>query len=453
MTRRRAAITVVCAVCLALVLAPETSARNVDISTLPGRDWVQLTIYNSEDLTLVREMRSLTLKKGLNRIQYAWAGTLIDPTSLDLRATERQDEIEILDTTFLGDKPQHCIWNIDSAFEGQVQFVVTYFTSGVRWSADYVAISNPGETEMSFDGYVQVYNNSGEEYDNAEVRLVVGVVNLVEKIRELAQQGLPPRPGTPRYDHLRAQAMRKAITVAEEHDLPDQKRPPEIIKEGLSEYFLYTVEGRQTVANGWSKRMLSFRARQVPFDILYRMRAHQYGQRPIRFFMMLNDADHKMGTTPLPNGLVRVFRDNGRDGLSYLCEQSIPYVPIKEDIELKVGTDDEVVYERACLDVMRNNWTFNGNGAVVGYDEWRDMVERIRNYKSKPIRMEIRHVLDGDFELDLKGGRVHDYHTVEVTLDVKARATLDWQYKQLQHVGTNQRQQHWIQLKEKLEVR
>jgi len=452
MTRRRAAITAVCALCLALALAPEAGARNVDISTLPGRDWAQLTIYNGEDLTLVREMRSLTLKKGLNRIQYAWAGTLIDPTSLDLRATERQEEIEILDTTFLGDKPQHCIWNIDSAFEGQVQFVVTYFTSGIRWSADYVAISDPGETEMSFDGYVQVYNFSGEEYDNAEVRLVVGVVNLVEKIAELARQGLPPRPGTPKYDKLRAQAMHKAITTAERAEA-DQKRAPEIIKEGLSEYFLYTVKGRQTVPDGWSKRMLSFRARQVPFDILYRMRAHQYGPRPIRFFMMLNDAEHKMGTTPLPNGLVRVFRDNGRDGLSYLCEQSIPYVPIKEDIELRVGTDDEVVYERACMDVMRNNWAFGPHGAVVGYDEWRDMTERIRNYKGKPIRMEIRHILDGDFELDLKGARVHDYHTVEVTLDVKARATLDWQYKQLQHVGANQRQKHWIQLKEKLTVR
>jgi hypothetical protein len=32
-------------------------ARNVDVSTLPDRDTVQLTIYNAEDLTLVRETR------------------------------------------------------------------------------------------------------------------------------------------------------------------------------------------------------------------------------------------------------------------------------------------------------------------------------------------------------------------------------------------------------------
>ena len=39
-------------------------ARNVDLSTVPKRDSVQLTIYNSEDLTLVRETRTVTFKKG-----------------------------------------------------------------------------------------------------------------------------------------------------------------------------------------------------------------------------------------------------------------------------------------------------------------------------------------------------------------------------------------------------
>ena len=35
----------------------------VDLVTLPSRDTVQLTIYNSADLTLVRESRALTVRK------------------------------------------------------------------------------------------------------------------------------------------------------------------------------------------------------------------------------------------------------------------------------------------------------------------------------------------------------------------------------------------------------
>ena len=56
----------------------------IDLVTLPSRDTVQLTIYNSADMTLVRESRDLTLKTGNNKLQFSWANTLIDPTSLEM---------------------------------------------------------------------------------------------------------------------------------------------------------------------------------------------------------------------------------------------------------------------------------------------------------------------------------------------------------------------------------
>jgi hypothetical protein len=55
------------AVFLSVVLsAIGARAGNVDLSTVPKRDSIQLTIYNSEDLTLVRETRVVTFKKGAN---------------------------------------------------------------------------------------------------------------------------------------------------------------------------------------------------------------------------------------------------------------------------------------------------------------------------------------------------------------------------------------------------
>ncbi len=64
---------------LRLVAAPAALDR-INVVTLPGRDTVQLTIYNSADLTLVKETRVLTFRKGLNRLEFSWANTLIDPT-------------------------------------------------------------------------------------------------------------------------------------------------------------------------------------------------------------------------------------------------------------------------------------------------------------------------------------------------------------------------------------
>ena len=51
---------------LSLVPAACAVAKNVDLSTVPPRDTVQLTIYNSEDLTLVSETRTISFKRGVN---------------------------------------------------------------------------------------------------------------------------------------------------------------------------------------------------------------------------------------------------------------------------------------------------------------------------------------------------------------------------------------------------
>ena len=65
---------------LGLFLAFSASAQAaVDLVTLPTREGTHLTIYNSEDITMVREHRLLTVKEGVNRIQFSWANTLIDP--------------------------------------------------------------------------------------------------------------------------------------------------------------------------------------------------------------------------------------------------------------------------------------------------------------------------------------------------------------------------------------
>ncbi len=160
--------------------------RKRRLSTVPKRNTVQLTIYNSEDLTLVRETRTVTFKKGVNPLQFSWANTLIDPTSVELKFLTHPDKLDVLDTTFPHDKPQMLYWNVKSDFDGEATIQITYFTSGITWTADYVCIADKDETKMGFEGFVRVFNNSGEEYEDAQVRLVVGTINLVEKIAQLA---------------------------------------------------------------------------------------------------------------------------------------------------------------------------------------------------------------------------------------------------------------------------
>ena len=178
---------------IVLLSSSPLAVAAVDLVTLPTREGTQLTIYNSEDITMVREHRLLTVKPGVNRIQFSWANTLIDPTSIDFRILDQQDKVDLVDTTFPTGRNDALQWNIQSQMAGKIPVEIRYFTSGITWSADYVGIANQDETKLQLTGYVRVTNNSGELYDKAQTRLVVGTINLVEKIADLARR---PPPGS-----------------------------------------------------------------------------------------------------------------------------------------------------------------------------------------------------------------------------------------------------------------
>jgi hypothetical protein len=455
---------------LALVLSPQAFARNVDLSTVPKRDSVQLTIYNSEDITLVRETRTVTFRKGINPLQFSWANTLIDPTSVELKFLTNPEKLEVLDTTFPHDKPQMLYWSVQSDFDGEASIEITYFTSGITWKADYLAIADQNETQASVEGFVRIYNHSGEQYDDAHVRLVVGTINLVQKIAELAQMPVEKlselRDDASRsYRHAAAESFVRTTADSGALGLDGAAAAGEkqIVKEGLSEYFIFSIEGTETIPDGWSKRMRSLDAARVPFKITYRYRPQEYGDQLVRMYLFTNNKDSNLGDSPLPDGMVRVFRNNGRDGLSYLVAQNIKYIPVGDKIELNLGADPRVMFELIKLRASRDNiWMqVNGfdlfrrvddgagrievNSSVAGFDSHEVYAQRIRNYTDKPIDVEIRRTIPGD--ITFRSGlnpALHDYQTVELKTSVDAAKKADLLYEVVQHQAHNAHQNHVV---------
>ena len=444
----------------------DAGAKNIDLSTLPSRDTVQLTIYNAEDLTLVRETRHITVRRGMNPLQFSWANTLIDPTSVDIRFMSHGTRLDVLDTTYPHDKPQMLYWNVRSDFDGEAVVEISYFTSGITWSADYTCVSDRAETGISFEGFVKITNGSGEDYAGAHVRLVVGEINLIEKVADLARRGLisAAEYDGDRDDRKRANAFKKEARTeylrAAGRMMSDAEAPKSIVKQGLSEYFIFTIPGEETVRNGWSKRMRLFAGKKVPFDIVYRYRPAEYGEQLVRLFILRNDTKSSLGSSPLPNGVVRVFRDNGRDGLSFLTAYRTKYVPIGQAIELNLGHDPQVVHERVRLRGWRDNFWFQGrrpklyfspskghriepNYSVVGWDKHERWVERIRNYRGKPIRVEIRRSYGGHviFASDLEPV-LYDYRSPEFTATIAAASERDLAYHLSFKQGINKTQEN-----------
>ncbi|MEI6083394.1 MAG: DUF4139 domain-containing protein [Verrucomicrobiota bacterium] len=413
----------------------------INVVTLPGRDTVQLTIYNSADLTLVKETRLLTFRKGLNKLEFSWANTLIDPTSVEFRPLTHADAVEVLDVSFPPRVTNTLEWRIHSEFAGEVQVEIRYFTSGISWSADYVAAANKPEKLMALAGNVRVNNNSGEDYENAQIRLVVGVIRLVEEIRQLAQQGRPGAQPPPANEspRLAPQAMRKIAFAMDAAAGAAEARPREIIKEGVSEYFLYTVEGRDTIPNGWAKRLPSFQTADVPFVSYYKFERERYGDQVIRYYRFKNDKASKLGDEPLPDGSVLALRTVTPDNLfNFVGRTNVKYIPIGEQVELELGNDREVMVKPTLQDWRKEDIRFDQWGNVAGWTIKEQWQFEVQNSKDIDVVLDIRRNFAGDWELKSESKYENvDKAKVKFVLPLKSREKQKFTYELTTRYGTN----------------
>ena len=434
---------------------PFAPASAIELVTLPRRDSVQLTIYNSADLTLVREKRNLTLKQGWNWLQLMWANTLIDPTSLSLEPAAKGGKIDVQQLVFPARLRELGRWLIRSEISGQVPFEVTYFTSGLTWRAFYMGTLSQDEKKMRLQGYVRVANGSGEDYANAQTRLLVGKVNVLDKIADLAKRQYPyNRPsvgmGLDGDDRLGETGDISYIDSGwnygwqrETNGVLADLRPKEIKKEGLSEYFLYTIEGTETIPDKWGKRLPSFDIEDIDVESLYKYDEQRWGRQAIRFVSFANDDEHNLGQTPIPDGNVKIYgRADDQGSLSYVGGTNVKYIPVGEEVELNLGPARLVEIEPKLMEFKTENYVFDSNDNVAGWDELRTWNMEITNTRALPVEIEITRGFGTPY-WTLQTDALYDKHDAtharfETKLQPRSKQTLD--YKVTTYHGRRQEQ-------------
>ena len=144
--------------------------------------------------------------------------------------------------------------------------------------------------------------------------------------------------------------------------MPRQKsrRPQkQVIKQGLSEYFLFTIEGREDIKDKEPKRLVALKAVEVPLESIYKLTDRTGDQGFTKFYRFKNiklldengkekklSAMENLGLSPLPNGTVRLFSEYKNHDLAYVGGTETKYVPIGDRVEVNVGPDKDITLQR-----------------------------------------------------------------------------------------------------------
>jgi hypothetical protein len=441
---------------------PFAPASAIELVVLPRPEAMQLTIYNAADLTLVRDTRKLTLKPGWNWLQFMWTNTRIDPTSLSLRPLEQADKIEIQQLVFPARLKDIGRWLIRSEVEGAVPFEITYFTSGLSWRAVYEGTLSGDESTMDLKGYVRVENQSGQEYVNAQTRLLLGQVRLLDPIARLAGRKYPYGPDQ-EDGRLNYFFDDKDKSVREEMGMLDRSgrlgdgvflgdfaaagyEMKIIKKESLSEYFLYTIEGTENLPEAWGKRLESLDVSGIPVKSLYKYDEDRYGGQTVRFVSFKNDAEHELGETPLPEGSIRIFRTlNEAKNLSYVGQSEFKYIPVNEDVELNMGGSERVKVEPKLMDIKTAHHTFDKENNVSGWDEIETWQMKMTNTRDIPAEFEITRGFGTNY-WDLETSDVdykkHDNSHARFTVTLEPRGEKTFTYTVTKYQG--QRNEYYV---------
>ena len=257
---------------------------------------------------------------------------------------------------------------------------------------------------MKLEGYVRVGNSSGEDYENAQTRLIVGQVHILDEIAQLASRPYPYDRPTATIEGEKLNERAAGITNGDWRfyaggyaggGLMGGMGPKDIVKEGLSEYFLYTIEGTETIPNEWGKRLLSLEAEDIKVESLYKYDEERWDDETICFVKFANDKDHNLGQTPIPDGEVKIFALADEQGrLSYVGGTSVKYIPISEEVELDLGPARLVTVEPKLMDYKTESYIFDNNGNISGWDEIRTWRVEITNTRALPIEIEITRGFD-----------------------------------------------------------
>lgn len=259
---------------------------------------------------------------------------------------------------------------------------IRYLTSGLGWSADYVALYDEAKGSIDMQGWVTLTNNTGTTFHGANTLLVAGDPFS--------------RGGAARFGRGRSEMVSAGTQTAG--------------REQLGDFYLYPIAGRTTIANAQTKQVSFLDVQGVTARKSYRREIGwmQTDGGPVNVTTAIGfstSSTDGLGDA-LPAGAVRFYQRDRRGSPQFIGENSIGHTPMGSELSLSTGAAFDVfvqseVFKRS--EITSDEWEKTARYRIVKpgaetqtITEERpkkfyrtEMRYRFTNAKSQPVAVEL----------------------------------------------------------------
>jgi hypothetical protein len=224
------------------------------------------------------------------------------------------------------------VWLAESDKDTKSDCEVSYLTDDINWHAEYVALVDKDDKNLSLSGWVSIDNQSGATYENATLKLVAGKVNRIQ----------PPQP---------AYYNRGMV-----EDMVVSKAAPQFQEESFFEYHLYSLTRKATVADKETKQLSLFPEASTPVKKVYVVEGQNQwysggdAKPKVKVNLEFTNSKESGLGMPLPKGKLRTYKADSQGELQFIGEDMIDHTPKDEQVRIFLGEVFDITCERNKID-------------------------------------------------------------------------------------------------------
>lgn len=305
----------------------------------------------------------------------------------------------------LGDQPTLSV-RTRAERAGRHTVTLAYLTTGLQWSADYVARLDPTDGTLDLTGWVTLANFGGTGFPDAPVQVVAGTLRKdagttpVEPLVRYQQNECWPQGTTTLGSGLLATYKEDRVEYGSPPViLPAPPPPPapmallrevavtgsRVARQGeLGDYKIYTLPEPTTVAARQTKQVRFLEREGVTYERVYRagvLNADEETQPTAIVMKLRNEEGAGLGVA-LPGGSVAVMQPDGTGGVLLAGQDRFEDKGVGLPVRLAFGESPDV---RVHTRLVKSG--SSTRGAVT--TERTEVETTVTNARSEPVTVEL----------------------------------------------------------------